>query len=164
MVLCRSEPDGNCMFTSIAHQLALPSTTKSNAATIRQLAVSHILDNPNLYRSEIYLDFVDNPRRYSGVELNTEDLVSKGVYFKDDFRAAEAYCRALGESGHWGDSASIMAVARALNVRICVFSEVVGTSRPPAQVFGEGSRMLRICFRPWSGVVRNHYDSVLQCK
>jgi hypothetical protein len=92
--LAPSEPDGNCLFRSIATCLF---RTQEKHMVLRKMAVQWMREN------------VDTC--IDGVPFR------ETIFLKSDQRTAEDYLNAMESYGEWGDYSCIVALSRVLNVK-----------------------------------------------
>lgn len=130
------EPDGNCLFEAIAHQLSVRHDRHLGQSALRKLAADHIHD-----RADKYAAFID------------EDLL------------LEDYCRKLRDSSLWGGQIEIDALVHALGVPIKVYQAdappmVFGDDLVQAK----DKHPLTICFQKFAYSLGEHYDSLVDNK
>lgn len=104
-------PDGHCLFSAIADQLAVLNILPANEATytmIRAAASDYISKHP-----DDFLPFLPSISGEDGVGA-TENT---GLM---DARRFEQYCLAIRDTAAWGGEPEILALSRAYNVPIQV--------------------------------------------
>lgn len=111
--ICASQinPDGHCLFSAIADQLALLNilpAEQANYTTIRVAASSYISQHP-----DDFLPFLPSISGEDGVGA-TENT---GLM---DARRFEQYCLAIRDTAAWGGEPEVLALSRAYNVPIQV--------------------------------------------
>lgn len=106
--------DGNCLFTSLAHQLWPTAVTsdecKRNSMKLRAAVVEHILEN-----IESYQMFIDE--RVDEVKSLSNDDASLETKYKMWVRYV------LSRKGVWGGIETIKAVSRMYRVNVVIFNE-----------------------------------------
>jgi OTU domain-containing protein 6 len=113
-------PDGHCLFSAVADQLALLSILPPAQATYRttRLAASnYIFSHP-----DDFLPFLPSVEGEDGVHATDTGLMSPLGF--------EKYCAAIRDTGVWGGEPEILALSRAYHVPI----HVVQGGRPPIVV------------------------------
>lgn len=130
------EPDGNCLFEAISHQMVIRHGKHFDQLALRKLAAEYIYE-----RAEKYAAFID------------EDL------------SLEAYCQKLRDSNLWGGQIEIDALVQALGVPIKVYQAdappmVFGNTLTES----EGIQPLTICFQKFAYSLGEHYDSLIDNK
>jgi OTU domain-containing protein 6 len=125
--------DGHCLFTSVAHQLALRSGEQIQRGAhmeIRQIATTHMRANPTQYQPFVEGDF-------------------------------EAYCSRMASSSDWGGQIEIQALADALKTPIEVYAANQAKTTM-GEVFGEqGLEPLRVSYHRQYYALGEHYNSVV---
>lgn len=147
-----TNPDGNCLFSALAHQLWPNSITStehlSNTKKLRSIVVEHILkpDNFHLYE-DILHDCVDKKKTENAESLTTE---------------CKLYVRhGLSRSGKWGGLETIKAVSNEYRVNIVIINEYAASYMVTGSQ--EYAKTLIIAYR-LNDNVYNHYDSVCDMK
>lgn len=145
--------DGNCLFTSIAHQLWPTAVTsaecKENAKKIRATVVEHILANIKMY--QMYIE--DN--LYQIKSLNNDDA------------SIETKCKmwvrhVLSRQGNWAGIESIKAVSHIYRVNVVTFHEC-GTVTMVQAAKQHFDRTIILAYRFYlkdDERIYNHYDSI----
>jgi len=125
-------PDGHCLFSAIADQLALLGilpASLANYAVVRQAASHYIFSHP-----DDFLPFLPPPAGADG-------LMTPALF--------ESYCLAIRDTAEWGGEPEILALSRAYSVPIHVIqagrpSVVVHDPHDPINV--NGKRVIRISY------------------
>ncbi|KAK7054934.1 OTU protein [Paramarasmius palmivorus] len=113
-------PDGHCLFSAIADQLALLSILASkdaNYATVRLAACNYMYSHP-----DDFLPFLPSADGEDGPGSFNEGLMSHKQY--------ERYCASIRDTAMWGGEPEILALSRAFNVPI----HVVQSGTPPVVI------------------------------
>lgn len=147
-------PDGHCLFSAVADQLACLSIlppTQANYITIRQAASTYIYTHP-----DDFLPFL--PSGEDGV-----GAIDTGPMDHKDF---EAYCVAIRNTGVWGGEPEILALSRAYNVPI----HVVQGGSPPIVIHNpiggpddgdlHENRVVRVSYHRRMYGLGEHYNSL----
>ena len=125
--------DGHCLFTSVAHQLALRNGEQIQRGAhmeIRKIATTHMLANPSQYQPFVEGDF-------------------------------KAYCTRMASSSDWGGQIEIQALADALKTPIEVYAADQAKTTM-GEVFGEqGLEPLRVSYHRQYYALGEHYNSVV---
>lgn len=130
------EPDGNCLFEAISHQLRVRQGKEFDQLALRRLAADHVGE-----RADKYAAFVD------------EDL------------SLEAYCQKLRDSDLWGGQIEIDALVHALGVPIKVYqADALPMVFGEDLVRADGMEPLTICFQKFAYSLGEHYDSLVDDK
>ncbi|KAI0748051.1 hypothetical protein C8Q80DRAFT_1103120 [Daedaleopsis nitida] len=120
LTLHEINPDGHCLFSAVADQLALlgilPSS-KASYATCRKAAADYIHSHPN--------DFL--PFLPSEVGEDAAGASDPGLMSREQF---DKYCMTMRDTAMWGGEPEILALSRAYNVPI----HVVQGGTPPVVV------------------------------
>lgn len=144
--------DGNCLFSSLAHQLWMDKIDsaqhRKNAKKLRAATVKHILD----------------PKNFPMYEFQLRDRVYE-IKSKDDIADMTAECKlyvslCLAKNKTWGGAETLKAVCDMYNCNIIVFNE-----DSKCTIFNRAgrnhNRTIAVAYRlGWDGQTRNHYDSV----
>ncbi|KAI0781011.1 hypothetical protein BD413DRAFT_17930 [Trametes elegans] len=113
-------PDGHCLFSAVADQLALlgiiPSS-EANYATCRKAAADFIFRHP-----DDFLPFLPSDLGEDGA-----GATEPGLMTRDQF---ERYCQTMRDTAVWGGEPEVVALSRAYNVPI----HVVQGGTPPVVV------------------------------
>lgn len=125
--------DGHCLFTSIAHQLALRNREQLKRGAhqeMRQIATSYMLENRQSYAPFVEGDF-------------------------------DAYCSRMANTADWGGQIEIQALAEALKTPIEVYS-ANQPKTTMGEVFGsQGLEPLRLSYHKEYYALGEHYNSVV---
>jgi len=103
-------PDGHCLFSAVADQLALLSiipSSKANYTTVRLAASNYIYSHPD--------DFI--PFLPSSGGKNDSEVPNAGFMTPQEF---ERYCVSIRDTAVWGGEPEILALSRVYNVPIHV--------------------------------------------
>ncbi|RDB21035.1 OTU domain-containing protein 6B [Hypsizygus marmoreus] len=148
-------PDGHCLFSAIADQLALlgilPPSQASYSAT-RQAASHYIFSHPD--------DFLPFLPPLAGEESGT--VSHAGLMTPDGF---ERYCATIRDTAEWGGEPEILALSRAYNVPIHVVqggspSIVIHDPRQPPIDTADEKRVVRISYHRRMYGLGEHYNSL----
>jgi len=132
-------PDGHCLFSAIADQLALLGLLPSAQATyttIRQIASQYMSSHPD--------DFIPFLPVVEGEDIGNDI----GLMSRETF---EQYCVSVRDTAVWGGEPEIMALSRAYNIPI----HVIQGGQPPIVMFKpsdvpsqnkDDNRILRISY------------------
>jgi OTU domain-containing protein 6 len=90
------EPDGNCLFEAVSHQLSYNSNLTYHQAELRKMAAQYINSNVDKYAP-----FID--------------------YEEHGVATVEEYCGLVCRNGWWGGDLEMDALANALKAKITVF-------------------------------------------
>ncbi|KAH9951344.1 cysteine proteinase [Amylocystis lapponica] len=104
-------PDGHCLFSAVADQLALLSTlppAQATYATCRHAAANYIHSHPN-----DFLPFLPSSSGEDGPGATTDT----GLMDRAEF---DQYCVAMRDTAVWGGEPEILALSSAFNVPIHV--------------------------------------------
>ncbi|KIY50901.1 OTU-domain-containing protein [Fistulina hepatica ATCC 64428] len=148
--LSEIRPDGHCLFSSIAEQLALLSLlppSHANYATVRAAASQYIYEHP-----DNFLPF-----------LPSAEPGGSGIMSPREF---QHYCASIRDTGAWGGEPEILALSRAYNVPIHVFQH----GKPPIVVHNpsgtpndgdlHGKNVVRISYHRRMYGLGEHYNSL----
>ncbi|KAF8559537.1 cysteine proteinase [Imleria badia] len=150
-------PDGHCLFSAIADQLALLnilSSNEANYATLRAAASSYISQHP-----DDFLPFLPSISGEDGVGA-TEN---SGLM---DARQFEQYCLIIRDTAAWGGEPEILALSRAYNVPIQVIqagTPSVVTHTPDGNLrdkLARDTKVVRISFHRRMYGLGEHYNSL----
>ncbi|KAF9246557.1 hypothetical protein BU15DRAFT_40326 [Melanogaster broomeanus] len=150
-------PDGHCLFSAIADQLALLNIlppSQANYATVRAAASDYIYRHP-----DDFIPFLPSICGEDGVGA-TEDT---GLMNPQQF---EQYCLTIRDTGAWGGEPEVLALSRTYNVPIQVIqggipSVVIHT--PDGNVtgnLGRDAKAVRISFHRRMYGLGEHYNSL----
>jgi len=113
-------PDGHCLFASVADQLAvlgiIPRTHATYAVT-RTAAANYIYTHP-----DEFVPFLPSIDGEDGVGATDAGLITPKQF--------EIYCTAIRDTGVWGGEPEILALSRAYNIPI----HVIQSGTPPVVV------------------------------
>lgn len=156
--IVQADPDGNCLFTSLAHQLyhskMQSAEIKKKAKQLRAAVVEQIQHNVDLYRFDLkgrVYNIIDEKKlngEYS--DSDSIDLEKEITFF---------LYQLLPKNRFWGGSETLKAVSDLCKVNILVFAE----EETFVAVTREGSsyeRTIAVAHRCGIDGKRNHYDSV----
>ncbi|KAI6005979.1 OTU-domain-containing protein [Pisolithus albus] len=104
-------PDGHCLFSAIADQLAILNIlppSQANYATVRAAAADYMLRHP-----ADFLPFIPSISGEDGVGATADTGLMSGAQF-------ERYCLSIRDTGAWGGEPEILALSRAFNIPILV--------------------------------------------
>lgn len=148
--ICKINPDGNCLFGALAHQLY---DIKINCVehiqltkNIRENVVKNIADNLQLFQHELRGRIYD--------EENTKI---------DRADAVNGFLKKLQSSGFWGGSETLKAISYLHCVNIIVFKEN-GECYSALPLNVNYKRCILLAYRASGANSFNHYDSVCQIK
>ncbi|KAH7930819.1 cysteine proteinase [Leucogyrophana mollusca] len=150
-------PDGHCLFSAVADQLAilniLPSS-QANYVTVRTAASTYIFTHP-----DDFLPFLPCPGGEDGVGATD----NTGLMTPRQF---EQYCVTIRDTGAWGGEPEILALSRAYQVPI----HVVQGGVPPVVVHNpvgapqagneRDAKVVRISFHRRMYGLGEHYNSL----
>ncbi|KAI6039035.1 hypothetical protein EDC04DRAFT_3112754 [Pisolithus marmoratus] len=150
-------PDGHCLFSAIADQLALLNIlppSQANYATVRAAAADYMLQHP-----DDFLPFIPSISGEDGVGATADTGLMSATQFA-------RYCLSIRDTGAWGGEPEILALSRAYNVPILV----VQGGNPPTVVHKPGNTLLdpadrharaaRISFHRRKYGLGEHYNSL----
>lgn len=103
-------PDGHCLFSAIADQLALLGILPPEQARYeftRAAAANYIYTHP-----DDFLPFLPSPEGEDGYGANSAGLMNAQQF--------EQYCQSIRNTAAWGGEPEILALSRAFNVPIHV--------------------------------------------
>lgn len=156
----QSPGDGNCLFTSLAHQLTgfkmNSRELKYDSNKLRADVVEHIKKNYSSFENEIkgrVYDNIDDQKRFNMLS-GPIDLEKECTFFLNTLLPTKKY---------WGGSETLKAVSQMYSVNIIVFRE-----NGPYQIVNQFNetfnQTLNVAYRfgvdTFGNVERNHYDSV----
>lgn len=150
--------DGNCLFSSIAHQLFKQEVNSAkhiqSTNALRADVVKYIEENIAEFLHEL---------RGHLYELKDSDTLYK-LYGLDEFDDLDEACKHfvtnwLKNSGVWGGGESLKAITHIYNVNILIFNEN-GPVYIVANPQQNGDRTIAISYRLGHNGLRNHYVSV----
>ncbi|KIK59873.1 hypothetical protein GYMLUDRAFT_44351 [Collybiopsis luxurians FD-317 M1] len=149
-------PDGHCLYSAIADQLALLSILsppQANYATTRLAACNYIYTHPD--------DFIPFLPSTSGED--GPGALNAGIISPKEF---EYYCQAIRDTAEWGGEPEILALSRAYNVPI----HVIQSGTPPVVIHNPSGtpydgdlrekRVVRISYHRHMYGLGEHYNSL----
>lgn len=139
LVIYDVSPDGDCLYSAVAHQLSLVSATQFKSEDIRQMAASYMRTH-----KDVFLPFLIGDDGEALHEIEFDEYCTK----------VEKSCK---DGGVWGGEAELRAIACALGRRIEVFQ-----SGRRVLTFGEEFRHkkpLIITFHQYAYNLGQHYNS-----
>lgn len=152
--------DGNCLFTSLVHQLTdhkmISDDMKIARDQLRAEVVKYIQENRDLFKFEI------NGRVYENLERQNRDCSTANMEMECDLFVYQL----LPLNKYWGGSETLKAVAMVKEVNIIIFNEngPCCIKNPYGKKF---KKTICVAFRLASNnpmheriAIRNHYDSV----
>ncbi|KAF8448002.1 hypothetical protein L210DRAFT_3391438, partial [Boletus edulis BED1] len=148
-------PDGHCLFSAIADQLALLNVLPANEAnytTVRAAASGYISQHP-----DVFLPFLPSISGEDGVGATNSGLM--------DARQFEQYCLAIRDTSAWGGEPEILALSRAYNAPIQVIqagtpSVVTHTPDGNNLNLARDAKIVRISFHRRMYGLGEHYNSL----
>jgi len=149
-------PDGHCLFSAVADQLAFLSIVppaQANYITTRQAASTYIYSHP-----DDFLPFLPSASGEDGSGAIDTGLISP--------RGFEEYCLGIRDTAVWGGEPEILALSRAYNVPI----HVVQGGSPPVVVHNptggpnagdlRDKRVVRVSYHRRMYGLGEHYNSL----
>ncbi|KAJ3856292.1 hypothetical protein EV368DRAFT_71702 [Lentinula lateritia] len=149
-------PDGHCLYSAIADQLALLSIippAQANYATARLAACNYMYSHPD--------DFIPFLPSTSGED--GPGALDAGIISPKGF---EYYCQAIRDTSEWGGEPEILALSRAFNVPI----HVIQSGKPPIVIHNptgtpndgdvREKRAVRISYHRRMYGLGEHYNSL----
>ncbi|KAJ3744629.1 hypothetical protein DFH05DRAFT_1490145 [Lentinula detonsa] len=149
-------PDGHCLYSAIADQLALLSIippVQANYATTRLAACNYIYSHPD--------DFIPFLPSTSGED--GPGALNAGIISPKEF---EYYCQAIRDTSEWGGEPEILALSRAFNVPI----HVIQSGQPPVVIHNptgtpndgdiRDKKVVRISYHRRMYGLGEHYNSL----
>lgn len=150
--ICCIDPDGNCLFAALAHQIFHDKTNsklhQEKTKNVRKMVVDHINKNFKDFESYLKTRVLEMKK-----EVEIEDMEKECHAFLDG---------KLSQTGIWGGSETLKAVSEIFNVNIIIIREDGVCSI--GNRYNDGyKRTILISFREFGGSVGrpNHYDSVI---
>ncbi|KII88574.1 hypothetical protein PLICRDRAFT_110259 [Plicaturopsis crispa FD-325 SS-3] len=150
-------PDGHCLFSAVAEQLALLSIIppeQANYATVRHAAAAYIFSHP-----DDFLPFLPSSGGEDGAGATDAGLMSRSEF--------EGYCLTIRNTGAWGGEPELLAISRAYNVPV----HVVQNGQPPVVVHNptgapeagvvRAARAVRISYHRHLYGLGEHYNSLI---
>jgi len=147
-------PDGHCLFSAIADQLALLNilpANEANYATVRATASSYLSQHP-----DDFLPFLPSISGEDGVGATDNNGLM-------DARQFEQYCFTIKDTAAWGGEPEILALSRAYNVPIQVIqagTPSVVTHTPDDNLPKRDAKIVRISFHRRMYGLGEHYNSL----
>ncbi|KAJ3761080.1 hypothetical protein EV360DRAFT_38588 [Lentinula raphanica] len=149
-------PDGHCLYSAIADQLALLSIlplSQANYATTRLAACNYMYSHPD--------DFIPFLPSTSGED--GPGALNAGIISPQEF---QYYCQAIRDTAEWGGEPEILALSRAFNVPI----HVIQSGQPPVVVHNptgtpndgdiRDKKVVRISYHRRMYGLGEHYNSL----
>ncbi|KAJ3733046.1 hypothetical protein DFJ43DRAFT_1117821 [Lentinula guzmanii] len=149
-------PDGHCLYSAIADQLALLSIippVQANYAATRLAACNYIYSHPD--------DFIPFLPSTSGED--GPGALNAGIISPKEF---EYYCQAIRDTSEWGGEPEILALSRAFNVPI----HVIQSGQPPVVIHNptgtpndgdiRDKKVVRISYHRRMYGLGEHYNSL----
>ncbi|KAF9069681.1 OTU-domain-containing protein [Rhodocollybia butyracea] len=149
-------PDGHCLYSAIADQLALLSILppeQATHATTRLAACNYMYSHPD--------DFIPFLPSTSGED--GPGALNAGIISPKEF---EYYCQAIRDTAEWGGEPEILALSRAFNVPI----HVIQSGKPPVVIHNptgtpndgdiRDKRVVRISYHRRMYGLGEHYNSL----
>lgn len=150
-------PDGHCLFSAIADQLALLNIlppSHANYATVRAAAAHYMAQHP-----DDFLPFIPSISGEDGLGATADTGLMSAKQF-------EQYCWSIRDTGAWGGEPEILALSEAYNVAILV----IQGGNPPVVVHSPNGTFLdcmdrhakvaRISFHRRKYGLGEHYNSL----
>ncbi|KAF9227968.1 OTU-domain-containing protein [Gyrodon lividus] len=150
-------PDGHCLFSAIADQLALLNIlpqSQANYAAVRAAASDYIYRHP-----DDFLPFLPSISGEDGVGATENTGLMNAQQF-------EQYCLAIKNTAAWGGEPEVLALSRAYNVPI----QVVQGGTPSVVIHSpdssspdnldRGAKVVRISFHRRMYGLGEHYNSL----
>ncbi|KAJ8078734.1 OTU protein [Marasmius tenuissimus] len=149
-------PDGHCLFSAVADQLALLSilsSSQADYATVRAAASKYMYTHP-----DDFLPFLPSVDGEDGPGSQNPGLMSMQQY--------EKYCQSIQSTSMWGGEPEILALSRAFNVPI----HVVQSGSPPVVIHNptgtpldgdvRDPKVIRISYHRRMYGLGEHYNSL----
>ncbi|KAF9480123.1 cysteine proteinase [Pholiota conissans] len=146
-------PDGHCLFSAVAHQLALLAEIPASQATyahIRAAAANFIQSHPD--------DFLPFLPAVGGEDA--EGALDAGFMTPEQF---DSYCKMVRETAVWGGEPEIVALSRAFNIPIHVVQgghPSIVVHRPSGTQGDATERAVRISYHRRLYGLGEHYNSL----
>ncbi|KIK95884.1 hypothetical protein PAXRUDRAFT_139716 [Paxillus rubicundulus Ve08.2h10] len=150
-------PDGHCLFSAIADQLALLNIlppNQANYAVVRAAASDYIYGHP-----DDFLPFLPSISGEDGVGATENTGLMNARQF-------EQYCLTIRDTAAWGGEPEVLALSRSYNIPI----QVVQGGTPSVVVhapdgnlpsnLGRGAKVVRISFHRRMYGLGEHYNSL----
>ncbi|CAL4070266.1 unnamed protein product, partial [Meganyctiphanes norvegica] len=128
------QPDGNCLYAAIAHQLE----NSANVASLRSVASKFLLSN-----RDDFAPFITDP--------NTGEMLTPEAY--------DEYCSQVEHTPAWGGQPELRALSQALKRKIEVL-QAEGTNIVFGEEFPNDKSILLTYYRLYYGL-GEHYNSVM---
>ncbi|KZT68968.1 cysteine proteinase [Daedalea quercina L-15889] len=146
-------PDGHCLFSAIADQLALLHIIPAKNATYanaRAAAAAYMLAHPN-----DFMPFLPSEGGEDGVGSTSDTGVMSSAAF-------ERYCATMRDTGAWGGEPEIMALCSAYNITINVVQGGARSIVPhkPLKSPGDGGKVAWISYHRRMYGLGEHYNSL----
>ncbi|KAG8765890.1 hypothetical protein FRC12_007222 [Ceratobasidium sp. 428] len=146
-------PDGHCLYTAIADQLALLGFIPSTAAvptTTRTTAANYMFSHPDLF-----IPFLPSASGEDGAGADSPGLISPKEF--------EIYCARIRDTGDWGGEPEIVALASAYKVPIHVIqagSHRVVVHEPIGEQVAKPDAVVKISYHRRMYGLGEHYNSL----
>ncbi|KAG2106823.1 uncharacterized protein F5147DRAFT_700249 [Suillus discolor] len=145
-------PDGHCLFSAVADQLALLNILPPNQAnyvTVRAAASNFIYTHP-----DDFLPFLPSAFGEDGVGATSAGLMTPQQF--------EQYCMSIKDTGAWGGEPEILALSRVYNIPIHVVQGGVPriVEHNPGPSPRSFSKVVRISFHRRMYGLGEHYNSL----
>lgn len=150
-------PDGHCLFSAIADQLALLNilpSSQANYATVRAAAADYMLRHP-----DDFVPFIPSISGEDGVGATADSGIMTATQF-------ERYCLLIRDTGAWGGEPEILALSKVYGVPILV----IQGGNPPIVVHDPSDTLVdpkdrhlkaaRISFHRRKYGLGEHYNSL----
>lgn len=134
------EPDGHCLFASVAHQMSLLTGEQWSYADIRRTAADYMLEH-----GDFYVNFIDEDEDEGGREHDGID----------------GYCERVRSSSLWGGHLELDALAKALKRPIHVIQAEGDRLQFGQETAVEDDRPILLCFQRYAYTLGEHYDSLV---
>jgi len=134
------QPDGNCLYNSIADQLRIKGENidKDYYKTLRGITAKYMLEHPD--------DFM--------VFIDSEDGIISEELFKD-------YCSKVANTNAWGGQLELKAITHCLRIPITIFTSDINSPNIEMGKEYDGVSPLRISYHRYSFALGEHYNSIV---
>ncbi|KAG9075777.1 hypothetical protein FS749_012512 [Ceratobasidium sp. UAMH 11750] len=146
-------PDGHCMYTAVADQLALLGIIPPDAAvpiTTRTAAANYIFSHP-----DSFIPFLPSVNGEDGAGADSPGLISPQEF--------EIYCARIRDTGDWGGEPEIVALSSAYKVPIHVIqagSHRVVVHEPMDGQVAKPGAVVKISYHRRMYGLGEHYNSL----